>query len=84
MVWIIAAHIIALVQLVQCGYITVDITTDEFDLTKCSHAEVFGIIHEIAANAIPRLEVQGHRYLGPKAIFFTIWPFFERFSQIDP
>ncbi|OQU91177.1 hypothetical protein SORBI_3001G133100, partial [Sorghum bicolor] len=64
MVWIIiAAHVI---PLVQCGYITVDVITEVFDLTKRPHAEIFGIIHAIAADAMPRLEVQGHRYLGAK------------------
>lgn len=65
MVWIIiAAHVI--VPLVQCGYIPVHVNTEVFDLTKRPHAEVFGIIHALAAEAMPRLEVLGHRYLGAK------------------
>ena len=54
MVWIIvAAHVV--IPLVQCGYITVDVITEVFDLTKRPHAEIFGIIHAIAADAMPRL-----------------------------
>ncbi|RCV41439.1 hypothetical protein SETIT_9G136400v2 [Setaria italica] len=51
---------------VQCGYVPVDVTTEEFYLTERPHAEIFGIIYNIAIDVIPRLEVRGHHFLGVK------------------
>ncbi|KAF8681838.1 hypothetical protein HU200_045280 [Digitaria exilis] len=53
---------------VQCGYVPVDVTTEEFFLTERPHDEIFAALYAIAIDVIPILEVRGHHFLGVKDV----------------
>ncbi|KAJ1294037.1 hypothetical protein BS78_01G115400 [Paspalum vaginatum] len=63
-VWVL---FLCLTQLGYCGYIQVDVTPEEFNhIMEHDHLDIFHTLYEIYTDVIPRMEVEGHRFLGVK------------------
>ncbi|WVZ60108.1 hypothetical protein U9M48_010171 [Paspalum notatum var. saurae] len=63
MVWM---FFLCLTQLGHCGYIQVDVTPEEFNHMEHAHLDIFHTLYEIYTDVVPRMEVEGHRFLGVK------------------